>query len=160
MSKLLKFFLVIGLFIIVFRVVAYIIAGQNISSSVNKGRINAFMDAADQLIDGVKIATLSNPKILPSSGAVYVKISDIRVARVSNTTSPFDKAYTASSYVKVEESAGDYIYSICLIDSSGNGIGEVGGIPIVEKDLDTSDVKKGGQTCTTPATFITNLYSD
>ena len=137
--------------VIVILGIILVIAIPSISAAILNSRKKSYVATANELVDGVRMAILNNASLLPEGTTPkYFNISDIKIEKGSKTTSSFHKNYTSSSYIQVRynEATDEYIYSVCLIDESGNGIGEVNNNPINIKDIESSHISIGGATCT------------
>ncbi|NLA33294.1 MAG: prepilin-type N-terminal cleavage/methylation domain-containing protein [Tenericutes bacterium] len=142
--------------VIVILGIILIIAIPSISAAILNARKNAYVDTAIQLVDGVRMAALSNPALLPSGAeTTNVSISAIKLEKGSNSKSPFGNEYEPMSYVQITSSGEDYIYSICLMDNKGNGIiNTTDNTPVKIVEGDTSQVKLGlTERCTTVTTI-------
>lgn len=186
MKKLNKkgFTLIELLAVIVILGVILIIAIPSISAAILNARKNSYVDTAAQLVDGVRLATLSNPSVLPGcGGSKYVRLDAIKLEKGSNSKSPFGSDYyitgeeeganNKASYVLIKGESGvegeacsssnlDYKYYACLIDKKGNGFSDgTGGVnPIEITKLKTSDVSVGSADCDKPTTFDYITSSD
>ncbi|NLA33623.1 MAG: prepilin-type N-terminal cleavage/methylation domain-containing protein, partial [Tenericutes bacterium] len=130
--------------VIVILGVILVIAIPSISAAILNARKNAYVATANELVDGLRMKSLTNPEILPTTEEpTCYKPNEIKLEKGSNTRSPFGKDYTDDSQICVTyEESNDYIYSICLVDEGGNGISS-NNIATINK----SDVKIGEATC-------------
>ena len=133
--------------VIVILGIILIIAIPSISAAILKSRKNAYVDTANQLVDAVRIAALSNPTILPTNNInnhhlTFVKLSVIKLEKRSKEKSPFANTSSSNGVIRIDFS-DEYNYEICLVDEKGNGIDSLTEI----KSIDTSHVKVGGEDC-------------
>ena len=131
--------------VIVILGVILVIAIPSISAAILNARKNSYVVTANEFVDGVRITSLTDPSVLPSSGTNCISISDIKLEKGSKMKSPFGKNYNqelSEVCVTYEEEIKDYIYSICLVDEAGNGLSS-NNITTLNK----SDVKIGDASC-------------
>ena len=140
------FTLVELLAVIVILGVILVIAIPSISAAILNSRKNAYVATANEFVDGVKLITLNDPTKLPTGeDPTFIPITEIKLEKGSSTKSPFGKLYnpdTSGVYISYDAINNEYIYSVCLIDESGNGINSENII-----NVDKSDVKIGDAFC-------------
>ena len=113
--------------VIVILAIIIVMAVASVGAVLNRMKKHAYVVEANTIVKALKNKAVIDTSILPTEEDEEDKIIPLSDIELQNgTKSPYGSAYDESSYVKIVKGSttGVYTYSICIVDTKGNGIEE------------------------------------